>query len=138
MKSSAPPKRPTLRPDVISEELGVRTRRKAKLNEDVVSASNVGKAAAAVSTSQSQSLSVSWMDSLRSFKVRGPREASTGWSASSRRSPRTVALSMFSATCPPSVYSLTFSNMAMGCATGVRIFAASLLVMENWSLSVHD
>ena len=86
MKSSATSKRPTLTHDVISEKLGVRTRRRAKLNEDVVTASKV---AAAVNTSQSQSLSVSWMDSLRSFKVRAPREASSGRSASVRRSPRT-------------------------------------------------
>ena len=91
MKSSAAPKRPTLRPAVISEELGelgVRTRRRAKLNDEVVSASNVGKAASTLKTSQPQSLSVSWMDSLRSFKVRGPGEASSSRSVSSRKSPR--------------------------------------------------
>ena len=91
MKSSAAPKRPTLRPAVISEELGdlgVRTRRRAKLNEEVVSASNVVKAVSTSKTSQSQSLSVSWMDSLRSFKVRGPGEASSSRSVSSRKSPR--------------------------------------------------
>ena len=91
MKSSAVPKRPTLRPALIAEELGesgVRTRRRAKLYEDAVSASNVGKAASSAKTSESQSLSISWMDSLRSFKVRGPREASTSRSVSSRKSPR--------------------------------------------------
>ena len=90
MKSSATSKRPTLTHDVISEKLGVRTRRRAKLNEDVVTASKV---AAAVNTSQSQSLSVSWMDSLRNFKVRAPREASSGRSVSSRRSNSTMSTS---------------------------------------------
>ena len=81
-------KKPSFKHTLLSEEMVKTSRRQPNLTLAAASASNAVKVT--WKKSESQSLSVSWIDSLRSFKVRGSGDPGSK-TISSRKSPRNNA-----------------------------------------------